>query len=109
VRLFDKQEQILVAIDDEGPGVPKELAGNLFQKFAQGKGRSGKIGLGLYFCRMTVERWGGSIGHEPGASGGSRFWFQLTRPKKDSDRRFCSTSLPFCPIISLQSLLLSAC
>ncbi len=80
VRLEDEGTHILAAIDDQGPGVPPEVAATLFQKFAQGKGRSGKIGLGLYFCRITVERWGGTIGQEPGANGGSRFWFRLPRP-----------------------------
>jgi signal transduction histidine kinase len=86
VRLIDEGEQVLAAIDDQGPGVPPEAAGTLFQKFAQakgkGKGKAGKIGLGLYFCRITVERWGGTIGHEPGPKGGSRFWFRLPRPAK---------------------------
>ncbi|MEP7273710.1 MAG: HAMP domain-containing sensor histidine kinase [Acidobacteriota bacterium] len=81
VRLEDDGTHVLVAIEDQGPGVPPQVAGTLFQKFAQGKGKSGKIGLGLYFCRITVEYWGGTIGHEPGAAGGSRFWFRLPRPQ----------------------------
>jgi len=82
VSLLDDAGQVLVAIDDEGPGVPPEVADNLFQKFVQAKGkkRSGKIGLGLYFCRITVEHWGGAIGYAPRPEGGSRFWFRLPRP-----------------------------
>lgn len=86
VRLIDEGEHLLAAVDDQGPGVPPEASATLFQKFAQvkgkGKGKAGKIGLGLYFCRITVERWGGMIGHEPGPKGGSRFWFRLPRPVK---------------------------
>ena len=74
-------DQILVTIDDEGPGVPAELSGQLFQKFLQGKKGKGKIGLGLYFCRITIEHWGGSIGHEARAERGSCFWFKLPRPQ----------------------------
>ncbi|NOT63472.1 MAG: HAMP domain-containing histidine kinase [Acidobacteria bacterium] len=73
--------QILVTIDDEGPGVPAELSAQLFQKFSQGKKGKGKIVLGLYFCRITVEHWGGSIGHEPLPERGTRFWFKLPRPQ----------------------------
>lgn len=73
-------ESILVAIDDEGPGIPSEVAPTLFQKFSQGKKGRGKIGLGLYFCRMTVEHWYGEIGHLPREQGGTRFWFRLPRP-----------------------------
>jgi signal transduction histidine kinase len=75
-----EQELIVVYIDDEGSGVPVELIGNLFQRFSQGEGRIGKAGLGLYFCRMMIERWGGKIGYAPLPTGGSRFWFRLLRP-----------------------------
>jgi signal transduction histidine kinase len=73
--------QVLVTIDDEGPGIPLEVAVTLFQKFAQGKQGRGKIGLGLYFCRITIEHWGGQIGFAQRAAGGTRFWFQLPRPQ----------------------------
>lgn len=80
VRLEDEGPNVLAAIDDHGPGVPPEVAHTLFQKFAQGKGKSGKIGLGLYFCRITVEHWGGTIGQTALAAGGSSFWFKLPKP-----------------------------
>jgi signal transduction histidine kinase len=73
-------DQVLATIDDEGSGVPPDVAAQLFQKFAQGKGKAGKIGLGLYFCRITVEHWGGTIGQEGRTPTGSRFWFRLPRP-----------------------------
>ncbi len=80
VGCYDEGNKVLVAIDDEGPGIPPEVATALFQKFAQGKKGKGKIGLGLYFCRITVEQWGGEIGHSPREKGGTRFWFRLPRP-----------------------------
>lgn len=80
IGLFDEGDRILVAIDDEGPGIPPEVAPTLFQKFAQGKKGRGKIGLGLYFCRITVEHWGGEIGHAPREQGGTRFFFRLPKP-----------------------------
>ncbi|MBD1934195.1 MULTISPECIES: sensor histidine kinase [Cyanophyceae] len=72
-------EFILFTVDDEGPGVPEDISKNLFQKFSQGREKSGKAGLGLYFCRITVERWGGSIGYSTRPQGGSCFWFRLPR------------------------------
>ncbi|MCF2147302.1 HAMP domain-containing histidine kinase [Desmonostoc muscorum LEGE 12446] len=72
-------EYVLVNVDDRGSGVPPEMVKNLFQKFSQGKDKSGKAGLGLYFCKITLERWGGSIGYLPRPEGGSRFWFRLPR------------------------------
>lgn len=81
VGLYDENDQVLVTIDDEGPGIPPEIAPTLFQKFAQGKKGRGKIGLGLYFCSITVKHWGGEIGHAPREKGGTRFWFRLPRPQ----------------------------
>jgi signal transduction histidine kinase len=69
-----------VTVDDEGPGVSPEIEKTLFQKFSQGNENSGKAGLGLYFCRTTVEHWGGTIGYSPRPEGGSRFWFRLPTP-----------------------------
>jgi signal transduction histidine kinase len=68
-----------VLVDDRGPGVPEDLRAQLFQKFVQDPALGGTAGLGLYFCRMNIERWGGRIGCEPRAGGGSRFWFDLPR------------------------------
>lgn len=82
VCLEDDGEFILVSVDDEGSGVPQDISKTLFQKFSQGRSKSGRAGLGLYFCRITVERWGGTIGYSSHESGGSRFWFRLPRPSK---------------------------
>lgn len=79
VQLQEDGEHILFAVDDEGTGVPPDLAKNLFQKFSQGKHKSGRTGLGLYFCRITVERWGGTIGYSSRSESGSRFWFRLPK------------------------------
>ncbi len=73
-------DYILFTIDNQGSDVPPEIVNILFQKFSQGKNKSGRAGLGLYFCRITIERWGGKIGYLPNPKGGSRFWFRLSRP-----------------------------
>lgn len=78
--LTGQAEQILVTVDDLGPGVPAEVQSTLFEKFSRDPSGGGKIGLGLYFCRVTIERWGGRIGYAPRATGGARFWFHLPRP-----------------------------
>src|SRR5580704_9347982 len=80
IGLEDQGGYVLAFVDDEGPGLPKDLPTNqLFALFSKGKSHSGKAGLGLYFCKITVERWSGTIGAETRAQGGSRFWFRLPR------------------------------
>ncbi len=67
-------------VDDQGSGLPEGVtAGKLFRLFGKGKESTGKAGLRLYFCKITAERWGGSVGCENRAEGGTRFWFRLPR------------------------------
>ncbi len=73
---------VLVTVEDEGPGVPPELMDAIFEKFSQARVQPGKAGLGLYFCRITIEGWGGTIGYSQCATGGAGFWFRLPRPGK---------------------------
>jgi hypothetical protein len=85
IGLEEKGKQVLAFVDDQGPGLPKDQsAAQMFALFAKGKDKPGKAGLGLYFCKITVERWGGTIGAETKPKGGTRFWFRLPRATKDA-------------------------
>jgi signal transduction histidine kinase/CheY-like chemotaxis protein len=80
IRLEDDAGHVKASVDDAGPGLPKEFKpSDAFALFSKGKQGGGKAGLGLYFCRITVERWGGSIGCESLPHRGARFWFRLPR------------------------------
>jgi signal transduction histidine kinase len=70
-------DSIHFGVEDEGPGVDEAESAILFEKFGQGEAASGKAGLGLYFCRITTEKWGGTIGQTNLPGKGSRFWFLL--------------------------------
>jgi signal transduction histidine kinase len=80
VRLTREAKEVRATVDDQGPGVPESLRSRLFEKFAQGKGLSGRAGLGLYFCAMMVGRWGGDITVLRSPSGGARFELRFLRP-----------------------------
>ncbi len=80
VTVKDEGNTVLTTVEDNGPGIPVSLQKQLFQKFVRGKDRSGKSGLGLYFCRITIEGWGGTIGYNSRHTGGTSFWFRLPRP-----------------------------
>ncbi len=75
-----QEDRVLTTVEDAGPGVSLEMVPTIFDKFSQGQSSTGKAGLGLYFCRIMVEGWGGSIGYTPRPTGGARFWFTLPRP-----------------------------
>lgn len=51
---------VVLAVEDEGPGVPAELRERLFQPFASTKGEQG-CGLGLYMARLIVTSHRGRI------------------------------------------------
>lgn len=71
---------VQINVDDEGAGVLPEMAGTLFHKFVPTtQSGGGHVGFGLYYCRVMVERWGGSIGYLPRQPRGSRFWIRLAK------------------------------
>ncbi len=80
VRIRDNDQAVRVSVKDRGPGVDSALVPKLFGKFSQGASNYGKSGLGLYFCRITVEGWGGNVGYRPRKGGGSIFEFELPKP-----------------------------
>ena len=80
LRLREEGAFVRACVEDDGPGVPENLVPALFEKYAQGTEHTGKTGLGLYFCRITVEDWGGAIGYDRARSGGACFWFRLPKP-----------------------------
>jgi signal transduction histidine kinase/HPt (histidine-containing phosphotransfer) domain-containing protein/ActR/RegA family two-component response regulator len=80
IGLDEDNDFVRAWVDDEGPGLPPDMSqSQIFALFSKGKEGGGKAGLGLYFCRLTVERWGGKIGCQSLPQKGSRFWFQLPR------------------------------
>jgi signal transduction histidine kinase len=66
-------------VADQGPGVPSDDRERVFERFVQGGGRRGSIGLGLYICNRIVGLHGGRIWVEANDGGGARFAFCLPR------------------------------
>ncbi|MDN7025901.1 HAMP domain-containing histidine kinase [Methanoculleus sp. FWC-SCC1] len=53
--------EVVVSVEDTGPGIPDAVKTELFSRFTRGGGEKSGRGLGLYICRMLVERYGGRI------------------------------------------------
>ncbi len=58
------QQDVLVSISDDGPGLPGNLENQMFEKFTRGEKESAKagVGLGLSICKAIIEAHGGKIG-----------------------------------------------
>lgn len=69
---------VLVAVKDQGVGIPKDVIPRLFQRFTRVEGRKvAGTGLGLYLTRHLVEAHGGKIWVESEEGKGSTFYFTL--------------------------------
>jgi signal transduction histidine kinase len=71
--------EVVLVVEDEGPGVPKHLAGRIFERFVRGGAdRGGSSGLGLSIVRAVAETHGGSVTLEPSIGlRGARFVVRL--------------------------------
>jgi signal transduction histidine kinase len=73
-----RDRHLRVAVEDAGPGVPKELEGRIFDRFARGGGESGH-GLGLAIARAYAQAHGGDLIYEPRETGAR---FELLIPQE---------------------------
>jgi signal transduction histidine kinase len=73
IRIVAQQRDwhLRIAVEDAGPGVPRELEGRIFDRFARGGGETGH-GLGLAIARAYAQAHGGDLVYDP-RPGGARF------------------------------------
>ncbi|MCC3145439.1 cell wall metabolism sensor histidine kinase WalK [Halanaerobium sp. Z-7514] len=77
-----KGRRILVSVDDDGPGIPKEYQYKIFEKFVRAgndKEEKSGTGLGLAIAKEIIEAHNGRIWVESEEGEGSKFSFYITR------------------------------
>ena len=79
----DGRDEIVVAIEDSGPGIDPEKLDGIFDAFVSTKPQG--MGLGLAICRMIIDRHGGQLSASSGKRRGAVFQFILPRQSVDSD------------------------
>lgn len=86
---------IVLSVSDDGPGIPEEYQGLVFQKFEQVRTpnapRVRSSGLGLAFCRVAVEAHGGRIWVRSAEGEGSTFHILLPLEPQDRPMRVLRT------------------
>ncbi|MGR4041571.1 sensor histidine kinase [Pseudomonas sp. 910_21] len=68
-----------LAVDDDGPGIPKERRSEVFSRGARLDEQTDGHGLGLGIVRDIVEAWGATLSLEESALGGLRVEIALPR------------------------------
>jgi len=72
-------ESIYLLFHDDGPGIPKEMEGRLFELFASGS--EGGTGLGLAIVKKIVDEHSGEISVDSVPGEGTTFTVRLARQK----------------------------
>lgn len=85
VIVTNKKENLFLAVEDGGVGIPHEDQRHIFQKFFRSsnvlKYQTQGSGLGLYIAKSIVEKSGGKIGFKSEQDKGSTFWFSIPKNK----------------------------
>jgi two-component system, sensor histidine kinase RpfC len=79
------------SVTDTGIGIPESFHAKMFQPFSQVEQgtnrRFGGTGLGLTLSKRTVALMGGDLQFESSLGKGSRFWFDLTLPRRVQEQQ----------------------
>ncbi|MBX3220345.1 MAG: HAMP domain-containing histidine kinase [Labilithrix sp.] len=77
VRAKKTGETVRIEVEDDGPGVPRDIAPRIFDPFVTTKDVGAGTGLGLAVCRGIVEGAGGRIFVDLAYDAGARFVVEL--------------------------------
>jgi signal transduction histidine kinase len=74
-----EEGRVVLAVEDDGPGIPDDLREKVFERFFRGsRDRGGSSGLGLSIVRAVTESHAGTVRLEPPLDGrGARIVVRL--------------------------------
>lgn len=82
--LTDLGQDLILEIEDNGPGIPAEISDQIFHVGFSTK-KAEKRGIGLALVKRAVEGLGGMIEHHPGQAGGTRFFVAIPKIRRDTN------------------------
>lgn len=77
----EAEENLLITIKDNGPGIPRDIKENIFQKQVTSKTGSG---FGLFLCRKVIHGFGGQLNLTDTSGPGTEF--QIIFPKNNRSK-----------------------
>ena len=85
VTISERADLVVINVDDDGPGIPLDAAGRVFEPFFSTKGDDG-TGLGLATCYAIAREAGGDIHVSDSPLGGARFTMTFPGTPRGSRR-----------------------
>jgi signal transduction histidine kinase len=83
VEFTEETEGYVLAVHDNGIGIPVEAQEHIFERFYRAKNALGMdaqgSGLGLYLIKVMTGAFGGKVWFETVATGGTTFYVQIPR------------------------------
>lgn len=96
VEADQSNDQVVIVVRDEGPGIPSALRDKVFERFAQldgsAKREQGGVGLGLFIAKRLAESMCGTLEVEDCGPPGASFRFTLEASRIDWERDGQSSS-----------------
>lgn len=80
IRIERDRKGIMIAVSDNGPGIPKQDVSRVFEPFYSTKKRNANFGLGLTYCYMVAQAHEGTLSVASEQGKGTTFTLRL--PKK---------------------------
>ncbi|MEG6549396.1 HAMP domain-containing sensor histidine kinase [Desulfocurvibacter africanus] len=77
ITVESNEEQVKVSVHNRGE-IPQQVRGKLFKKYIS-HGKKEGSGLGVYNASLIARNFGGELGYESSAQGGTTAWIQLPR------------------------------
>jgi PAS domain S-box-containing protein len=96
VTLEDSDNEVLVTVRDNGPGIAAEESDKLFSLYYRAAHQAAAApgaGIGLFICRELVSIMGGRMWAKPRPEGGAEFGFSLPSYVDEPDPSYTAPSL----------------
>lgn len=84
VSVHERPGEIIVLVEDNGPGIPEDMRAKVFDPFFTTKDVGSGIGIGLSIVSSIVHDFGGRIDLEASERGGARFSVRLKTDETES-------------------------
>ena len=80
-------DELIIAVDDTGEGIPQETLDHIFERFVTGDSNNSRAGLGLSICHDLIQHLGGTINIKSTVGKGTSVWFAIPCKALEIDRR----------------------